>query len=351
MNFNDCTSSLDNMQQEEVFIQLQTLYAEQEVLLQYFEGVNKQFQNWLNAKPFNALVVSGILPKLEPVLRSLTRLRFQIMNLEDEELAPQTVAKLAKLKRKITSIMIYQEVDLYESRLAQLAVQDENLRQEEIRKATAEEAIKSQDNAASNVQLLPKLFYDEPILPKSFYDEPIMIVIKGMKNNNFAIGKYPITQREWQAIMGNNPSHFKGDNLPVETVNWYDANEYIARLNQKTGKNYRLPTEAEWEYAAWGGERFEYGCSDNINEVAWFVANSGNKTQPVGTKKANAYGLHDMLGNVYEWCQDEFKGSSRVIRGGGCGSDATNCRPACRNGSTPTFRNYYLGFRVCISLL
>src|SRR5262249_4981511 len=122
---------------------------------------------------------------------------------------------------------------------------------------------------------------------------------------SFEMGKYEVTQEQWQAVMSNNPSHFKGANLPVDTVSWNDAQEYIKRLNaQNDGYTYRLPTEAEWEYACRAGRMGDY--TESLDEMAWYERNSANETHPVGQKKANGWGLYDMQGNVSEWCQDWF---------------------------------------------
>ncbi|MBQ3247459.1 MAG: SUMF1/EgtB/PvdO family nonheme iron enzyme, partial [Alistipes sp.] len=125
--------------------------------------------------------------------------------------------------------------------------------------------------------------------------------------SNFYIGKYEVTQAQWEAVMGKNPSRFKGDNLPVERVSWNDIQKFIEKLNAKTGKRYRLPTEAEWEYAARGGNQskgYKYSGSNDIGSVAWYTDNSSSPTHPVGQKQPNELGLYDMSGNVYEWCSD-----------------------------------------------
>ena len=182
--------------------------------------------------------------------------------------------------------------------------------------------------------------------------------------HDFYIGKYPVTQAQWVAVMGNNPSHFKGDDLPVENVSWNDTQEFIQKLNDLTGKAYRLPTEAEWEFAARGGTQskgYLYAGSDDLNEVAWWYKNSNSRTRPVGRKKPNELGLHDMSGNVWQWCNDWYgdypaepqinptgpdSGELRVHRGGSWINVAQYCRSAYRNVNEPTLRYYSIGFRL-----
>ena len=184
--------------------------------------------------------------------------------------------------------------------------------------------------------------------------------------SDFYIGKYEVTQAQWKAIMDNNPSRFKGDNLPVERMKWNDLQEFIRRLNAKTGKHYRLPTEAEWEYAARGGNKskgYKYSGDNNIDNVAWYEENSGKKTHPVGSKFPNELGIYDMSGNVFEICcdwmgrytedaqidpQGPSSGPNRVVRGGSWFCDAKFERI--------TYRYYYpvsgestLGFRLACS--
>ena len=187
--------------------------------------------------------------------------------------------------------------------------------------------------------------------------------------SGYYIGKYEVTQAQWKAIMGNNPSRFKGDNLPVECVSWYACQEFIRKLNQLTGKKFSLPTEAQWEYAARGGKSggTKYSGSNNIGNVAWYEDNSGDKTHPVGEKSPNDLGIYDMSGNVWEWCQDWYdsnyyensptsnptgpdSGSFRVWRGGGWSYNARYCRVSFRNGYTPDYRVNYLGLRLCLSI-
>ena len=185
--------------------------------------------------------------------------------------------------------------------------------------------------------------------------------------NDYYIGKYEVTQALWQAVMGNNPSYFKGDNLPVEKVSWDDCQEFISKLNRLTGKTFRLPTEAEWEYAARGGKKsrgYQYSGSSNISDVAWYEDNSGSKTHAVGSKQANELGIYDMTGNVWEWCHDWYgkyssssqtnptgatSGSIRVNRGGSWGSSAGLCRSSFRNYNSPDSRSVNLGLRLILS--
>lgn len=162
------------------------------------------------------------------------------------------------------------------------------------------------------------------------------IPIHNVKLNDFEIGKYEVTQSQWVTIMGNNPSQMKGDNLPVTDISWVDIQEFIKRLNGRTGKNYRLPTEAEWEYAARGGNKsrgYKYSGSNIVADVAWTTENANKKTHTVGTKAPNELGIYDMSGNVEELCNDwiaddyysnspkenptgPVEGVSKVLRGG-----------------------------------
>ena len=186
----------------------------------------------------------------------------------------------------------------------------------------------------------------------------------------FAIGKYEVTQQEWTALMGENPSKFKGDTLPVENVSWNDAKEFCKKLSEMTGNKYRLPTEAEWEYAARAGSTGKYCFGDDerlLGDYAWYGKNSDKKTLPVGQKKPNAWGLYDMHGNVWEWCSDGYdggyykelakrgvaidpwgpsRGSGRVIRGGSWDGGAVYCRSACRLDWAPGYPGGHLGFRL-----
>ena len=185
--------------------------------------------------------------------------------------------------------------------------------------------------------------------------------------NDYYMGKYEVTQALWKTVMGSNPSIFKGNDLPVEQVSWNDCQEFVSKLNSMTGRKFRLPTEAEWEYAARGGKKsrgYQYSGSSNISDVAWYDGNSGRKTRPVGTKQANELGLYDMTGNVWEWCQDgygSYVSSSqtnptgavnrlyRVCRGGGWYSIARDCRLSKRYCVVPGSRDDSYGLRLVLS--
>ena len=220
------------------------------------------------------------------------------------------------------------------------------------------------------------------------YDEkpPVTIII----SKPFYISKYEITQQQYKAVMGNNPSEFKGDDLPVEQVSWYDALNFCNALSQSEGltpcytingtkvtsdfeaNGYRLPTEAEWEYAAKAGTKTDFysgkltysgnsPIDPNLDKIAWYSANSSNATHPVGQKTPNAFGLYDMSGNVWEWCWDRYAeypsketkdyqgpeiGTYRVYRGGGWRNLAWYCRSTNRDRNYLDDKNNSLGFRV-----
>ena len=183
--------------------------------------------------------------------------------------------------------------------------------------------------------------------------------------NDYYIGKTEVTQALWKAVMGNNPSYFKGDNLPVENVSWDDCQKFISKLNSLTGQNFRLPTEAEWEFAARGGNNsnhYQYSGSNELGDVAWYDGNSGGKTHVVATKQPNELGLYDMSGNVWEWCSDCYdnyssssltnptgpnSGSNRVTRGGCWGPDARFCRSSARIDCAPDY-SFGLGLRLVL---
>ncbi len=184
----------------------------------------------------------------------------------------------------------------------------------------------------------------------------------------FAISKYPVTQAQWQAVMGTNPSNFKGEDRPVEQVSWNDCQAFCQKLSSLTGKTFRLPTEAEWECACRAGTQtiWPFGNDQGVlGQYAWFDGNSGNQTHPVGQLQPNAWGLYDMLGNVYEWCSDWFDeryyanssqdnpqgpsgGQYRVVRGGWYSDYPDRCRSAYHSRAQPDAQGRNLGLRVVV---
>jgi formylglycine-generating enzyme required for sulfatase activity len=184
-------------------------------------------------------------------------------------------------------------------------------------------------------------------------------------SKGFYLGKYPVTQDQWEAVMESNPSHFAKGNYPVENVSWEDCQQFIERLNDQTGRaKYRLPTEAEWEYACRAGSSTAYSFGDDkkkLSEYGWYHANSGGKSHPVGQKLPNPWGLYDMNGGVWEWCKDWYapyprwkaidpegpsKGSDRVLRGGSWSDGPRRCRSGFRSYFSPDFRCDFFGFRL-----
>ena len=188
-----------------------------------------------------------------------------------------------------------------------------------------------------------------------------------MTLSDYYIGETEVTQELWAAVMGSNPSRFPGNmQRPVERVSWEDCQTFIQKLNELTGANFRLPTEAEWEFAARGGRNsrgYQYSGSSSIGDVAWYWDNASDTTHPVKTKSPNELGIYDMSGNVFEWCQDWYgpyssssqtnptgssTGSDRVNRGGSWCSYARHCRSADRSNS-PTAEGYgSLGLRLAL---
>ncbi|MDR1122217.1 MAG: SUMF1/EgtB/PvdO family nonheme iron enzyme [Dysgonamonadaceae bacterium] len=170
----------------------------------------------------------------------------------------------------------------------------------------------------------------------------------------FYIGKYEVTQAQWEAIMGNNPSAKPDPSHPVNNVSWNDVKQFLTKLNEKTGRNYRLPSESEWVHAARGGsnnDNYEYAGSRRIKDVAWYDQTSGSNVHPVGTKKPNSAGIYDMSGNVFEWCEDWFDGKQthRVRRGGSWHDGGGHCLVLTRNRFLPDKRTTTIGFRVVCS--
>jgi formylglycine-generating enzyme required for sulfatase activity len=196
-------------------------------------------------------------------------------------------------------------------------------------------------NASSKLNPIKESDANSPVMI------PVMLPIPG---KNYEIGKYEVTQAEWRSVMGNNPSKFGncGDDCPVEKVSWDDAQAYIQKLNARTGRQYRLPTEAEWEFACYGGIQSTYCGGNDVDKVAWTDDKGNEQTHPVGQKQANGYGLYDMSGNVMEWTSDCPNGdcSRRVFRGGSWINSPRDARVSYRIKFIPSIRNGSGGFRL-----
>ena len=197
-------------------------------------------------------------------------------------------------------------------------------------------------------------------------DEGLAMPSHEVTISSFYVAKYPVTQQQWEALMGSNPSYCIGSKHPVERVSWDDVQLFIKKLNAYTGKKYRLLTEAEWEYAARGGNQshnYIYSGSDDVDVVAWYRQNSDDKSHPVGTKAPNELGIYDMSGNVWEWCSDWADyytsesqidppgpptGMTRIVRGGCYGNDVRVLKVYMRSSSIPNYGGSWIGFRLAL---
>jgi formylglycine-generating enzyme required for sulfatase activity len=309
-------------------------------------------------------VVEGIekvVTKLEVAISKMARQTEEKMaeTLELESRENELAKRKAEMEEKERQVAL--ELELREKELAKRKAEVEN------KEKQAELESKRQEQAAKNTA-----FFDYPLVEvqggtftigspadeKDRYDDECQHQVTVA---DFLIGKYPVTQKQWIEIMGSNPSHFKGcDNCPVENVSWLQVEEFIQKLNGKTGVTWRLPTEAEWEYAARGGRQsngYVYAGGNDLNKVSWNNKNAGGKTHPVGGKASNELGLYDMSGNVWEWCEDwkkpypgctgkDYTGSVRVMRGGSWGNGPRYCRVADRSSDAPGYRGNFVGFRL-----
>jgi formylglycine-generating enzyme required for sulfatase activity len=171
---------------------------------------------------------------------------------------------------------------------------------------------------------------------------------------NYEIGKYEVTQAEWRAVMGNNPSENSscGDKCPVDNVSWDDAQVFIQKLTARSGKQYRLPTEAEWEYTCYGGSQSRFCGGNDPKVVAWIKENSNNQSHPVGQRQANGFGVYDMSGNVEEWLNDcwERGCNQHMHRGGAWNDEAGLALPSGRSNSRSEYRGFNVGFRLAMTL-
>jgi formylglycine-generating enzyme required for sulfatase activity len=414
--FAETKLQLDNLQKEKLLLQNQLKTANTDLPQIPYEFFIKQLKT-----------ENVDLQKEKQFLRDqLEKANTYLQQIQNQPVTPyEFFIKQLKTEKVDLQRVQNESVARYESLVKQLKVENLDLQQVQnqfiTQNATLSDELKT---ARTEIERLRKLLdlkpipqpivIPTPVVPKPIIItppiiktklpfEPEMILVEGstfkMGNDkfddkepihqvilsSFMIGKYPITQAQWQSVMGTNPSHFKGDTLPVENVSWDDSQDFINKLNNKTGKNYRLPTESEWEFAARGGKKskgFEYSGSNNLEEVGWFRANSGDEklsghhsydrimknnciTHPIGEKSPSELGIHDMSGNVWEWCSDWYdsyesavvtnptganKGLHRVNRGGCWGSTPEYCRTSNRNYNAPTLRVSTIGLRLLYSL-
>ena len=307
--------------------------------------------------------------------------------------AARQAAAQAKLEAEAAEKLAAQRAQAEESRLAAEAAeklaleraQTEAAEKQASERAQAAQALSKQMEAAREPVSRPTGVSTATLAIKDCTECPDMVLLPSgslpmkldkvpdakatvtVNIRSFAIGKTEVTQRQWKAIMGNNPSRFVacGLDCPVENVSWKDIAQFIRKLNQKTGQNYRLPSEAEWEYAARGGGASDALFADNaaaLEDQAWYIANSRKAPRPVAGKKPNAFGLHDLYGNVWEWVEDCFHASyaglpldgsawttactspQRVLRGGSWSDEASSMRN--RGRYAPEIRNLITGFRL-----
>ncbi len=285
-----------------------------------------------------------------------------------QEAALLKIAEEAEMKRK---------AEIEKKRLEEEIARKENeererkLKEDEILKEQYEKAVKWLEQKRANV-ISNSIGMQFAFIPPGEFNmglnesDDTKPAHKVKISKPFYLGQYPVTQREWIAVMGSNPSYFKGSNNPVERVSWNDAQEFIKKLNSKERtKKYRLPSEAEWEYACKAGTSTKYSLGDTestLGNYAWYIKNSGTRTHSVGQKKPNAWTLHDMHGNIWEWVQDKWHenysgapndssawetGNSlkRVEKGGGWFSDANRCRSSFRDKDDSQYKSEDIGFR------
>jgi len=301
--------------------------------------------------------------KMDKILSASADKTAKIWQLEVEKRSPKEVSKIVEEKVQLKLVegrLISTQPPVQESVKEVIKVKEhvgENLYVEDLGDGLKLEMLKIQ---AGEFEM------GSPATEKGHNGDERLHKVKISKD--FYIGRYEVTQTQWKAIAGlptiniplkSDPSRFKGDNLPVENISWHEVVEFCARLSKLAGKQYRLPTEAEWEYVARAGNKSEY--PDNLEEVAWFEKNSGGKTHIVGQRKANPWGLYDMFGNVYEWCSDWYgdyptteivdpsgatSGATRVGRGCSWLNPTVYCRSAYRLYGSPNTRNNFLGLRL-----
>lgn len=236
-------------------------------------------------------------------------------------------------------------------RLADSLKAAEQARKQHDAKAVAEAVRSVLDGARQLTQRRREAVAPKPVYGLFQLSETVTLELLQVPGESCWLGRYPVTQEQYEAIIGSNPSNFKGRRRPVECVNWEEAQAFCQKLQEKFGGSFGLPREAIWEKACRAGTSTSYnnGTDNNLGEeVGWYDQNSGNETHEVGGKRPNAWGFYDMHGNVLEWCEEWYSsGSSRVVRGGSWGHSYNYCTSSYRDGGSPSYRSSLVGFRVC----
>ena len=309
--------------------------------------------------------------KEEAVEMALSRM--EILSFDGKGLEDGRAMREAILQEREETDRIAEEEKRQSAAEAERRAEVEKRRQEAEAGRVAEEEAKRRAEAESSRMIHEKMAGEFVFVKGGCYrmgdtfgdGRPDELPVHEVCVDDFYLGKYEVTQGQWQGVMGHNPAYHKnGDEYPVEQVNWNDVQGFIRKLNDKTGQFYRLPTEAEWEYAARsGGKPEKYSGGADVDAVAWYRSTSGGKTHPAGTKAPNGLGIHDMSGNVWEWVQDRYgssyysgsprdnpkgpsSGTHRVARGGGWSAEVESCSATDREYLIPAGGNNYMGFRL-----
>ena len=377
-NGQELSSPNDPFNNQDGKVELERLYAVHAKTFRFFKGIGGQIISVLNTPNITPKSIEQYLKQVNSLLSVLAKLELSIRMFNMDTFYKTYETKINQIIAYMQNEMIVDDVKIVSCQLFDLLEKSEQAFAKELEDLKRQEEEEGQKRMASE-EAKRKAWIIEMVeveggtftmgaTPEQGSDcycpeKPAHQVTL----SSFNIGKYPVTQAQWKAVMGKNPSYFEGDNLPVETVSWEDVQIFIRLLNRSNaaaGKKYRLPTEAEWEYAARGGRRskgYKYSGSDNLNDVAWYEDNSGNTTHPVGAKSPNELGIYDMNGNVWEWCQNRFsiycskaqtnpKGPRSLLggvtRGGSWNCFARNCRVSIRCFSSNKGRNNFRGFRL-----
>ena len=394
-------------QQENAVEKIQSAYLVHQGLISFFAGVNRQFQSMMQTATVNAKTADAFLALFEQHIPELSGLKFQIGRTKTGHAEVENLLKYCREEMTLYELQHCTEelkITVQQAEQQRLAEEAERKRQEELRRQEEDrrrrEEMKRQEEERKRIEeeqrRQEELRKQEERKKKGIYTNSLGMTFWLIPAGTFMMGSpeeeegrssdevlhrvtisksfymqtTQVTQGQWQAVMGDNPSDFTncGENCPVENVSWDDTVKFIDKLNQADGKNrYRLPTEAEWEYACRAGSNVAYCFGNDIWELdrfAWYDGNSGGETHPVGQLEPNAWGLYDMHGNVWEWCSDWYgnypsgavtdpagssTGSSRVYRGGGWFSLAVYCRSAPRRNYSPDLPGLILGFRLFLS--